>query len=131
MRVIYPDISEVIGYNPHRPDKPFWMQSGFNFIVVFSPSVRRAYHVPLKFQSDGCSLKHWLLRLFFGCQHTPEYLIASIVHDYFCNNKHIIPRQEASLVFRHVLIREGVSKKKANWMYTGVEFYFKYMERWE
>lgn len=129
MYVAYPNISKIIGYNPHNESKPFYLMQGFNFIVYGKE--KKVFHFPLGFESDGCTLKLRLLRLFFGCQHTPKYLIASLLHDFFTNNKYLIDRKTASEVFRYLLIKEGVEKWKANLMYFGVELYQKYWNRWK
>jgi hypothetical protein len=131
MRVIYPDISTIIGFNPHNPEKPFWMQRGFNFLVYFDDGSKRVYRIPSGFESDGCTLKWKLLRLVFGCPHTPEYLIGSITHDWFCCNRHLIDRASASEIMYILFIREGVPEKKAKTMKLGVELFQKYWRKWE
>lgn len=130
MQVAYPNISKIIGYNPHNPAEPFWMQQGFNFIVYVDKE-KKVFHVPIGFQSDGCTIKSKLLQLFLGCPHEPKYLIGSIIHDYFCKNRYLIDRQTASDTFEYILLKEGANPEKVKKMKFWMNLYQKYCRRWE
>lgn len=129
MLVVCPDISRRIGFNPHRPKTPFVITISFNCIISDVKEYR--LRIPAGFESDGCTLRFKLLRAIFGCPHTPEYLIGSLIHDYCCKNRHLIDRNSASRAMRYMFIREGVAPWKANMMYIGVELYQKYYRKWE
>ena len=129
MKVILPDISKIIGYNPHNPSEPFWMQRGFNFSIC--TDAEKTFHIPLGFESDGCTIKFKLLRLFFGCPHEPEYLIGSIIHDYFCKNRYLIDRQTASDTWEYILLQEGAKPEKVRFMKFWMNLYQKYYRKWK
>lgn len=131
MRIIYPDISKYIGFNCHDKNKPFYALKGFCFIVYKNTHDKDVYYIPKDFKSDGCTLKLKIFKILLGCSHTPEYLPASIIHDFLCNDKSKIDRKTASQIFKYVLIKEGVSEFKANLMYLGVEFYQKFINKWK
>lgn len=130
MEVFYPSFSKLLGFNCHNPLKPFYTLSAIDFTVV-DTLYGRSFHIPLGFESDGCTLKFKLLRMIFGCQHTPEYLTGSIVHDFFCKNRSLIDRKRATEVFKYLLIAEGVSKRKAEFMTFWVDLYQKYYRKWK
>lgn len=131
MKVIYPDISKMIGFNCHNPKEPFYVQRAINFIACWTDKIRKAFHIETGFTSDGCTLEGKILKAIFGCKHTPEYLAASIIHDYFTKNKHLIDRESASDIFEYVLIAEGVNPKKAKRMRYWMNLYQKHIRRWE
>lgn len=80
--------------------------------------------IPGGFTSDGCSIPK-LLRFFFGCPHTPQYIPASIIHDYILANPKTVNynRNLASLIFFHALLNEEVTPLKAVLMYLAVDLW--------
>ena len=117
--ITYTDISKAVGYNYKNKKTPFYIQKPFFFVIDGG--------VPQKigcgFLSDGCTLKLKILQLIFGCQHTCEYLPASLIHDWLMKYPQIVDydRKKSSQVLRAALIKEGVNPIKAQWMYLGVE----------
>lgn len=51
-----------------------------------------------------------------GSRFQPEYLWASMIHDFCCKNKHKFTNKEASIIFRDLLILCNVGVIKANIM---------------
>lgn len=131
MKVIYPDISKNIGYNPHNHKTPFYLLKGFEFKVYWNEKSCRTFRIPTRFMSDGCTIKAKLFQIVLGCSHEPTFLIASIIHDYFTYNKRLIDRKSASEILYQVLIAEKTPKWKAKLMYYGVELYQKYINKWK
>lgn len=127
--ILYPDISYIVGYNKSNKEEPFYLLEEVKFRVKKNGGVLK-FSIPKKFTSDGCTLKLKLLWLLIGCPHTPEFLTASFIHDYFCKNKHLIDRQTATEIFVYVLICEGVKLKKAYRMGFWMDLYQKYIKRW-
>ena len=92
------------------------------------PSVKgvksRPFMIPKGFTSDGCSIPKGL-RFLLGCPHTPEYVPASIIHDYLLENPEIVryDRKTASTIFFHALLKEGVCPLKAVIMFLAVDIW--------
>lgn len=116
------NFQKLIGYNYSIPSMPFYMID--TIIVESSYFTNGILEIPKGFKSDGCTLKG-ILKMFFGCQHTPEYLPASIIHDYILSNPSVVNnnRRKSSQVLKEVLLLEGVTYWKATLMYIGVELY--------
>lgn len=130
INVLYPDISRIIGYNKSNKEEPFYLLDSISFRVRKNRSIFR-FNIPKDFTSDGCTIKLKLLWSIIGCPHTPEFLPASLIHDYFCKNKHLIDRQTATEVFVYVLVCEGVKLKKARCIGFWVNLYQKYIRGWK
>ena len=130
MKVIYPDISKIIGYNYRNTKEPFYLKRAINFVAYWDKAKRKAFHIPMGFTSDGCTIPK-ILQWILGCPHTPEYLPASIIHDFFVKNKHLIDRESASDIFEYILLVEGVDADKAKYMRYWMNLYQKYVRRWK
>lgn len=68
-----------------------------------------------------------------GSQFNPEFLPASMVHDWLCENKYFILKKGVTIstnIFRDILISTGVPKVKANIMATAVYCYQILQEGW-
>ena len=71
---------------------------------------------------NGANIPRFLWRI-VGSQFNPEYLPASLIHDWLCENKGFIIKKGAkisSYIFRDILVLYGVSEFKANVMATAV-----------
>lgn len=78
---------------------------------------------------NGANIPRFLWRL-IGSQYDPQYLEASMVHDWLCENKGFIIKKGARIssdIFRDILVLCGVSKCKANIMSTAV-YYWQLMQ---
>lgn len=130
MEILYPKFSKLIGFNCHNHKEPFYTLASIDFSVR-NYNLLFNYHIPMGFTSDGCTLVLKVLWLIVGCPHTPEFLTASIIHDYFCKNKYLIDRKTASEIFVEILILEGVVESKARLMGFVMNLYQKHIEGWE
>lgn len=123
MNIYYADFNKCIGYNCYNKSKPFYLLS--DVIVIIEENKKKIYlKLPKGFQSDGCTI--WKpFRLILGCQHTPEYVIGSIIHDYIINNPKTVKykRNLSSRILLNCWIKEGVNPVKAYIMYLCVDFY--------
>lgn len=84
-----------------------------NFVVK---SLGYIIDVPKGFKTDFASVP----RLFW--RRLPKwgkYSYAAVVHDYLYYS-HIVSRKKADLIFKDLMLRNGVSKIKANIMYLAV-----------
>lgn len=130
MLVDYPNISKLIGFDCHNYKEPYYTMSSIDFTVKHE-RLSHNFHIPLGFTSDGCTLKLRIIWLILGCPHTPKYLPASIIHDYFCKHKYLIDRKTATKVFEYMLRAEGVIEWKVKIMSSTMNLYQKYVEGWE
>ena len=81
---------------------------------------------------NGANIPRFLWRL-IGSQYNPEYLEASMVHDWLCENKQFILEHGAKIssdIFRDILIENGISKFKANVMRTAVFVWQSFQKGW-
>lgn len=121
MQVRYTNPENLISFNPHEIVKPFFLTNRL-IVNIVELSFNLWVVVPLGFKSDGCSIP-WVFRLILGCKHHPQYVTASIIHDWLVENPQVIDynRRLASEIFYTVLVQEGVSKFTAWLMFAGVE----------
>lgn len=122
MEICY-NFDHEIEYNCKDRKKPFRIRQGV--VVSFKQGLKsRPFMIPKGFTSDGCSIPKGL-RFLLGCPHTPEYVPASIIHDYLLENPEIVryDRKTASTIFFNALLNEGVSPLKAQIMYLAVDIW--------
>ena len=95
-------------------------------IIVIVRVATQTYYIKLDkgFTSDGCTIPRFLWNI-FGCPHTPEYLPASLIHDYVLNHPETVNynRNLSSRIFKQVLLNEGINKIKAEIMYLAVDIW--------
>lgn len=122
MQVFYTDFSRAVGFN-YKSDKPFYIEEHVFFIVEYN-NKRIRECIRRGFVSDGCTIPY-LFRCLLGCQHTGQYLPASIIHDYILQNPEIVHynRKIASQIFKTALLNEGVSPLIAELMYLAVDIW--------
>ena len=124
MQVNYTSFDRAVGYNCKNKKKPFYLIKPIFVIVSYANKKLYLRLDDPKFTSDGCTL--WkIFWLILGCPHSPEYLPASIIHDYILDNPHLVHyhRELASQIFKTTLLKEGVSLLKAQIMYIAVDFW--------
>lgn len=123
MQVNYTSFDKAVGYNCKNKKKPFYLLYAVYVIVRDKDKLCFKLDDP-KFTSDGCTL--WkIFWLIFGCPHSPEYLPASIIHDWILEHPETVNynRKLASRIFKIVLLNEGVSPLKAQIMYLAVDIW--------
>lgn len=81
MDVNFTSFDKSIGYNCNNRKKPFYLLVSIIVIVSYAETKRKYLKLKEFFTSDGCTL--WkIFWLILGCPHKPEYLPASIIHDW-------------------------------------------------
>lgn len=128
MKVIYPDFSEILGYN-YKKKESLYLSEPLFFRIV-DGDYDKSFEISKGFSSDGCTI----LRIFWfilGCPHTREFIPGAIIHDYFTKNRELIKRNRASKALLVALLNEGTPKWKAYIMYFFVELYQKYWRSWD
>lgn len=124
MDVNFTSFDKVIGYNYNNRQKPFYLLSPVIVIVSYAVTKRKYLKIQEDFTSDGCTL--WrIFWLILGCPHKPEYLPASIIHDWILEHPETVNynRKFLSQIFKTVLLKTGVNPVKAQIMYLAVEFW--------
>ena len=121
LKIRYNGSEKLLGFNPKSLSKPFYLLDRW-CVNITSFTLYNWITIPKGFVSDGCSIP-FLFRLILGCKHHPQYVTASIIHDWLVENPQVIDynRRLASEIFYTVLIQEGVNKFIAWLMFTGVE----------
>lgn len=121
LKIRYNGSEKLLGFNPKSLNKPFYLLDKW-CVNITSFTLYKWVTIPKGFVSDGCSIP-FLFRLILGCKHHPQYVTASIIHDWLVENPQVIDynRRLASEIFYTVLVQEGVSKFTAWLMFAGVE----------
>ena len=124
MQVNYTSFDRAVGYNCKNKKKPFYLLYAVYVIVSYANKKIYLKLDDANFKSDGCTL--WkIFWLILGCPHSPEYLPASLIHDWILEHPETVNynRRLASRIFKTVLLNEGVSPLKAQIMYLAVDIW--------
>lgn len=124
MQVNYTSFDKAVGYNCKNKKKPFYLLYAVYVIVSYANKKIYLKLDDANFTSDGCTL--WkIFWLILGCPHSPEYLPASLIHDWILEHPETVHynRKLASRIFKTVLLNEGVNPLKAQIMYLAVDFW--------
>lgn len=124
MQVFYTRFDKVIGYNYKNENNPFYLIHPIYVIVRYANKKLYLKLDESDFISDGCSIPKGF-RWLFGCPHTGKYLPASIIHDWILEHPENVHyhRALANQIFKTVLLNEGVSPLKAQFMYLAVDIW--------
>jgi hypothetical protein len=115
-----------INVNPHNPKKAFTLLNDICYtsnININSETYRIA--INKGYNWNGANIPRFLWRL-VGSQYNPEFLPASMVHDWLCENKKFIIKDGVKIssdIFKDILILYGVPKAKAWIMASAVRAY--------
>lgn len=117
------DVEPIINVNYHDKKKPFvllnnvyYLSGDYKNLESYGIRINKGYNW------DGASIPRFLWRV-VGSQYNPEFLPASMVHDWLTENKDFILADGvkiSSLIFRDILVLSGVPKLKANIMMSAV-----------
>ena len=124
MQVNYTSFDKAVGYNCKNKKKPFYLVLPVYVIVSYANKKIYLKLDDANFTSDGCTL--WkIFWLILGCPHSPEYLPASLIHDWILEHPETVNynRKLASRIFKTALLNEGVSPLKAQIMYLAVDIW--------
>lgn len=124
MQVNYTSFDKAIGYDYKNKKKPFYLIQPVYVIVSYANKKIYLRLDDPNFISDGCTLwkVFWLI---LGCPHTPQYLPASLIHDWILAHPQSVnySRKLASRIFKTALLNEGVNPFKAQLMYLAVDIF--------
>lgn len=112
------NVKPKIAVNQENKSKPFRL---LNSVMYVSDYLYPIY-INKGYTWNGANIPRCFWRI-IGSQYNPEFLEASLVHDWLCENKGFILEHGAKIssdIFRDILVENGVSKLKANIMRTAV-----------
>lgn len=117
------DVEPIINVNFHDKKKPFTLMNNIYYLSGEYKTLE-SYGIRINkgYNWNGANIPRFLWRI-VGSQYNPEFLPASMVHDWLCENKDFIMDKGArvsSIIFRDILVLSGVSKIKANIMMSAV-----------
>jgi hypothetical protein len=117
------DVEPIINVNYHDKKKPFILLNNIYYLTgQYDKLESYGIRIHKGYNWNGANIPKFLWRI-VGSQYNPEFLPASMVHDWLCENKDFIIDKGArvsSIIFRDILVLSGVSKIKANIMMTAV-----------
>ena len=112
------DIKPKIAVDVNNKKKPFKLINSVSYLSNYDYCI----YINRDYTWNGANIPRFLWRI-VGSQYNPEYLEASMVHDWLCENKDYILEHGVRIssdIFRDILIENGVEKLKANIMSTAV-----------
>ena len=112
------NVKPKIAVDVNNKKKPFKLINTVMYISAYDYCI----HINKGYTWNGANIPRFLWRL-IGSQYNPEYLEASMVHDWLCENKYFILEHGVKIssdIFRDILIENDVGKFKSNVMGTAV-----------
>ena len=115
-----------ISVNPHNKTKPFCLLNDIYYLSAnFKKNESYGIQINKGYNWNGANIPRFLWRV-VGSQYNPEFLPASMVHDWLCENKSFIVKngvQISSDIFKDILLLYGVNKLKAWIMASAVRMF--------
>ena len=118
--------------NPENLKKPFELHNDIEYISNEYNGKNYVIRIGKKYSWDGASIPRFFWRI-VGSQYDPQFLPASCIHDYLCENKDIIEKhgvQVSSDIFRDILILYKVPAWKAKTMAAAVRAFQSTRKGW-
>lgn len=127
---IFPDMSEEEKNAILK--KPYILCKGINVKVTYNDELPIIFYIPSGFQWNGANVPFGFYHL-IGSPSNPKFKVASMVHDYICENKKVIGynRLLSSKIFDGLLAEVGVPKWKRALMFLAVDNFQKFCEGWK
>jgi hypothetical protein len=129
-----------IKVNPRDTKKPFTLMNNICYLSCGRKGLETknaidSYVIEINkgYNWNGANIPKFLWRV-VGSQYNPEFLPASMIHDWFCENKGFLYTKGvyiSSLIFRDILLLYKVPKWKANLMFTAVYLFQKTRKGWK
>jgi len=120
-----------INVNPHDTDKPFILLNNISYLSG-KYAGKEIYRIDINkgYNWNGANIPRFLWRC-VGSQYDPQYLPASMIHDWLCEHKDYIIQNGVKIssdIFKDILILYGVSKSKA-WIMASAVRGFQYTQK--
>ena len=126
------NVEPKIAVNPKDKIKPFVLMNDVEYLPDKFNSVR-VICISHKYSWDGATIPRFLWRV-VGSKYNPEFLPASMVHDWLCEHKAFIEKDGIKIssdIFRDILILYKVPKWKAKMMAAAVRVYQMTQKGWK
>ena len=125
------DKEPKINVDATNPVKPFTLLNNISYLSgkyqdqeVYKIVINKGYNW------NGANIPRFLWRI-VGSQYNPEFLPASMVHDWLCEHKDFIIKDGVKIssdIFKNILILYGVNKAKA-WIMASAVRAFQYTQK--
>lgn len=117
------DKEPYIKVDPHNEKKPFTLMNNIYYLSGEYEGLN-SYGIVINkgYNWNGANIPRFLWRI-VGSQYNPEFLPASMVHDWLCENKKFIIKNGVKIssdIFKDILMLYKVPKAKAWIMATAV-----------
>jgi len=120
------DIEPKINVDLHNREKPFVLLNNIAYISGrYSGQDICRIAINKGYSWNGANIPRFLWRI-VGSQYNPEFLPASMVHDWLCEHKDFIIKDGVKIssdIFKNILELYGVSKFKAWTMASAVRVF--------
>ena len=122
-----------IKVNPNNPKKAFILLNDIFYVSNKFPKFQ-SYGIQINkgYNWNGANIPRFLWRI-VGSQFNPEFLPASMVHDWLCENKNFIQKNGVKIssdIFKDILILYKVDKFKAWVMASAVRSFQTFQKGW-
>ena len=123
----------LISVSPHEEQKPFKLMNDVSYLSgKYNGKTGYCIRINCGYTWDGATIPRFLWRV-VGSRFNPEFLPASMVHDWLCENKDFIEKDGVKIssdIFREILILYKVPVWKAKLMATAVRCYQMTQKGW-
>jgi len=127
------DNEPKINVNPLSLQKPFkLMNDTFYLSSNFKNNESYGIRINKGYNWNGANIPRFLWRI-VGSQYNPEFLPASMVHDWLCENKKFILKNGVRIssdIFKDILILYKVNRAKAWVMASAVRAFQQFQKGW-
>ena len=126
------DKEPIILVNPENKKKPFVLMNDIEYLSEKYNGKHYRIYIRRKYNWNGANIPRFFWRI-VGSQYDPDFLPASMVHDWLCENKDFIEKhgvQVSSDIFRDILILYKVPVWKAKTMATAVRMWQMTQKGW-
>lgn len=119
-----------ISVNPKNKTKPFKLLNNVVYTSNYDGKDIYRIAIPKGYTWNGANIPRFLWRV-VGSQYNPDFLQASLIHDWLCEHKDYIISNGVKIssdIFKDILILNGVSKTKA-WIMASAVRAFQYTQK--
>ena len=127
------NIEPKIVVNPQNKEKPFVLINDIVYVSEKYNDKPYVIYIKREYNWDGATIPRFLWRV-VGSKYNPEFLPASMVHDWLCEHKDFIKKDGVKIssdIFRDILILYKVPKWKAKTMAGAVRCFQMTQKGWK
>jgi hypothetical protein len=126
---IYPDMTK--DEKKEILKKPFILEKGLWLKVTYKEELPYSFFIPSGYRWDGATIPFGLYNL-IGSPSDTRFKIASMVHDFLCENHYVIQnnRYLSTKIFDGLLAEVGVVKWKRFLMFHAIDNFQKIKGHW-